>query len=194
VTDHRQLPDGLALVAVDQIQPCPIQPRVNFSVDLIEQLSSSMRAGRHNPVLEVEPAPGMPGRYQIVCGEQRWRAARGAGMAEVLVRVHPPLRYLERLQKQYEENRLRSELDPVEEAHCILLDHTMRSVAVAERLLHDALVPFQPLDDKRRRGVGGSAPHGPTPHALLVKHRVHVVRSADGRLLPGTLAPWRETE
>src|SRR5205807_2538536 len=54
-----------------------------------------------------------------VCGEQRWRAARAAGMAEVLVRVHPPLRYLERLEKQREENRLRSDLDPVEEAHCI---------------------------------------------------------------------------
>jgi ParB-like chromosome segregation protein Spo0J len=194
LADHRQLPDGLALVAIDQIQPCPIQPRVNFSVDLIEQLASSMRAGRHNPVLEVEPAPGVPGRYQIVCGEQRWRAARGAGLAEILVRVHPPLRYLERLQKQYEENRLRSELDPVEEAHCILLDHTMRSVAVAERLLHDALVPFQPLDDKRLSRREEFGQHLAELQSLLVKHRVHVVRSADGRLLPGILAPWRETE
>jgi len=194
VTESRQLPDGLALVAVDQIQPCPIQPRVNFSVDLIEQLSTSMRAGRHNPVLEVEPAPGLPGRYQIVCGEQRWRAARAAGLAEILVRVHPPLRYLERLQKQYEENRLRSELDPVEEAHVLVLDHTMRSVALAEQLLHDALVPFQALDDKRLSRREDFGQHLADLQALLVKHRVHVVRSADGRLLPGTLAPWRETE
>jgi hypothetical protein len=194
MADPRPLPDGLALVALDLIQPCPIQPRVNFSVDLIEQLSESMRAGRHHPVVEVEPAPGMFGRYQIVCGEQRWRAARAAGLTEILVRVHPPLGYLERLQKQYEENRLRADLDPVEEAHCILLDHTMRSIAVAERLLHDALVPFRPLDDKRvsRREEFGE--HLAGLQALLVKHRVHVVRSADGRLLPGMLAPWRETE
>ncbi len=194
VAEPRRLPGGLAMVAVHLIQPCPIQPRVNFSVELIEQLSESIRAGRHHPVVEVEPAPGVPGRYQIVCGEQRWRAARAAGMAEIVVRAHPPLGYLERLQKQYEENRLRADLDPVEEAHCILLDHTIRSIAVAERLLRDALVPFQSLDDKRvsRREEFGD--HLAGLQALLVKHRVHVVRSADGRLLPRTLAPWRETE
>jgi ParB-like nuclease domain len=120
MSDTGRLPAGLALVAVDRVQPCPIQPRVNFSVDLIEQLSSSIRAGRHQPLLEVEPAPGAPGCYQIVCGEQRWRAARAAELTEVLVRLHPPLGYLERLEKQYEENRrLRADLDPVEEAHCL---------------------------------------------------------------------------
>src|SRR5262249_56781662 len=86
MSDSGQLPEGLALVAVDQVQPCPIQPRVNFSVDLIEQLSSSMRAGRHQPVLEVEPAPGAPGRYQIVCGEQRWRAGPAGGRNAVVAR------------------------------------------------------------------------------------------------------------
>jgi hypothetical protein len=28
-----------------------------------------MKAGRHQPLLEVEPAPGLPGRYQIICGD-----------------------------------------------------------------------------------------------------------------------------
>ncbi len=53
----------------------------NVSVELVAKLSGSMQAGRHNPVLEVEPAPGQRGRYQIVCGEQRWRAAQAAGLA-----------------------------------------------------------------------------------------------------------------
>jgi hypothetical protein len=194
MSDNERLPNGLAVVPVDQIQPCPIQPRVNVSVDLIKQLSSSMRAGRHQPLLEVEPAPGAPGRYQIVCGEQRWRAARAAGLTEVLVRLNPPLGYLERLEKQYEENRLRADLDPVEEAHCLLLDHTIRSIAVAERLLRDALVPFQPLADKhitQRKEFGG---HLDELKVLLVRKRVHVVKSADGRLQPGPLSPWRQTE
>jgi ParB-like chromosome segregation protein Spo0J len=182
------------MVAVDRIQPCPIQPRVNFSVDLIGRLSSSMRAGRHQPLLEVEPAPGAAGRYQIVCGEQRWRAARAAGLAEVLVRVHRPLGYLERLERQYEENRLRADLDPVEEAHCLLLDKTIRDIAVAERLLRDAMVPFQALADRRvteREEFGRHLDH---LRELLVRHRVHLVRSADGGLQPGPLSPWRETE
>ena len=118
MSDSRQLPEGLAIVAVDQVQPCPIQPRVTFSVDLIEQLASSMRAGRHQPLLEVEPAPGAPARYQIVCGEQRWRAAAAAGVTQVLVRLDQPLGYLKRLKKLYEESRLRADLDLVEDAHC----------------------------------------------------------------------------
>jgi ParB-like chromosome segregation protein Spo0J len=194
MSDTGRLPAGLALVAVDRVQPCPIQPRVNFSVVLIEQLSSSMRAGRHQPLLEVEPAPGAPGRYQIVCGEQRWRAARAAGLTEVLVRLNPPLGYLERLEKQYEENRLRADLDPVEEAHCLLLDHTIRSIAVAERLLRDALVPFQPLADRRVTEREEFMSHLEQLKALLVRKRVHVVRSADVGLQVGPLAPWRETE
>src|SRR5262249_37710254 len=80
-------PGELVTLPVDAIQPCPIQPRVNVSVELVERLADSMREGRHQPVLEVEPVPGRPGRYQIVCGEQRWRAARAAGLGEVLVRV-----------------------------------------------------------------------------------------------------------
>ena len=64
-------------------------------------------------------APGQRGRYQIICGEQRWRAAKAAGLLEILVSIHPHLGYLERLEKQYEENRLRADLDVVEEAHCI---------------------------------------------------------------------------
>jgi ParB-like chromosome segregation protein Spo0J len=188
------LPEGMALLALDVIQPCPIQPRVNISAHLVEQLARSMREGRHQPVLEVEPAPGATGCYQIVCGEQRWRAAQAAGFTEVLVRVHRRLGYLERLEKQYEENRLRADLDPVEEAHLLLLDKTIRDIAVAERLLCDARVPFQPLADRRvtRRDEFGQHLEG--LRAQLVKHRVHVVRSADGRLLAGPLAPWRETE
>src|SRR5438552_15862370 len=142
VIEQKRLPEGLAVVPGDLIQPCPIQPRVNVSVDLVDKLSGSMKAGRHLPLLEVETAPGIPGRYQIICGEQRWRAAKAAGLLEILVRIHPHLGYLERLEKQYEENRLRANLDLIEEAFCILLDKTLRDIAVAEQLLRESRVPF----------------------------------------------------
>ena len=188
------LPDGLAVLPLDLIQPCPIQPRVNVSVELVRKLADSMRAGRHDPLLEVEPAPSKPGRYQIVCGEQRWRAAKEAGIDQVLVRVHRRLGYLERLQMQYEENRLRADLDPIEEAQLMGLAKTLKDVAAAEQLLRDALVPFQPLADKHIIQREEFGRHLDELKALLVRRRVHVVRSADGRLQPGPLSPWRETE
>jgi ParB-like chromosome segregation protein Spo0J len=187
------VPGGIALLPIVDIEPCPIQPRVNISMDLVDKLSASMKAGRHQPLLEVEPAMGTPGRYQIVCGEQRWRAARAAGITQVLVRLHPRLRYLERLEKQYEENRLRSDLDPVEEAHCILLDKTLRDITVAEQLLRDAMVPFQPLDDRHITTRGGFAEHLDGLRQLLIAQNVHLMKF-EGGLVPKPLARWRDTE
>jgi hypothetical protein len=172
----------LMVVPVRSIRPCPYQPRVNVSVDLVRQLAASMRAGRHQPLLEVERLSG-ESAYQIVCGEQRWRAAREAGLDEVLVRVHPALTYLERLQKQYEENHLRADLDVVEEAHLTLLAKTLRDVAVAERLLRDAGEPFVPLDGRVIDSREGFVHHLDELRERLAHRRIRTA-----------LSPWRETE
>ena len=194
MNEQNRLPTGLAVVPVDLIEPCPIQPRVNVSVEFVDKLSSSIKAGRHQPLLEVEPAPGHRGKYQIVFGEQRWRAAKAAGLLEILVRIHPHLGYLERLEKQYEENRLRADLDLVEEAHCILLDKTIRDIAVAEQLLRDSLVPFQPLDERRILHREEFAEHLDGLRKLLVRHETHTVKGADGKPIAGPLSHWRESE
>ena len=189
-----RVPPGLAIVPIDLIQPCPIQPRVNVSVDLVAKLSDSIRSGRHQPLLEVEPAPGLRGRYQIVFGEQRWRAAKAAGLLEILVRVHPHLGYLERLEKQYEENHLRADLDVVEEAHCIVVDKTIRDIAIAEQLLRESLVPFKPLDEKRIVHRQEFVQHLDGLREMLVKHKTHIVNGTDGKPVAKPLSRWRETE
>jgi len=186
-------PEGVAVLPLAVIDPCPIQPRVNISMRLVEQLSASMKAGRHQPLVDVEPAPGHRGRYQIVSGEQRWRAARAAGLTRVLARLHPPLGYLERLEKQFEENHLRADLDPVEEAHCIFLHKTLRDIDVAEQFLRGASVDFQPLEDKRIGKREEFLEHLDGLRTLLVQNRINVVNQG-GRLVAGPLAPWRETE
>lgn len=187
------LPEGLALVAVDHIHPCPVQPRATVSVELVKKLAESMRAGRHDPLLEVEPALLQPGHYQIVCGEQRWRAAKEAGLDRVLVRLHKRLGYLERLQKQYEENRLRADLTPIEDVQLLVLAKTLRDVEAAERLLKDALIPFQPLEDKQIGNAAHIQEHLESLKALLLKHKLAVVKTAGG-LVVSPLSAWRETE
>src|SRR5260370_40540230 len=105
----RQSPMGdsnLVMVFVDAIEPCPIQPRVNVSVDLVAKLAASMKAGRHEPVLDVEPVSGRHGRYQLVCGEQRWRAGLTAGLGQGLGRGPRRPGCLGRLGKQGGEKRL----------------------------------------------------------------------------------------
>ncbi|MGI0130515.1 MAG: ParB N-terminal domain-containing protein [Thermoplasmata archaeon] len=182
----------LMFIPLDAIEPCPIQPRVNTSVDLIARLAASIRAGRHEPLLEVEPLSA--DRFQIVCGEQRWRAAREAGLTEVLVRLHRRrLGYLERLRKQYEENSLRADLEVIEEAHLLVLDRMVRSALAAERLLREASIPFQALDDKRITRRDEFAEHFGDLKRLLMEHRIHVIRTEAG-LDVGPLSPWSATE
>jgi hypothetical protein len=136
----------------------------------------------------------MRGRYQIVFGEQRWRAAKAAGLLEILVRVHPHLGYLERLEKQYEENHLRADLDVVEEAHCIVVDKTIRDITIAEQLLRESLVPFKPLDEKRIVHRQEFVQHLDGLRGMLVKHKTHIVNGADGKPVAKPLSRWRETE
>src|SRR3569623_1817495 len=61
----------------------PDQPRKIFNEAEVDELAASIREkGVLQPIL-VRPAPGEEGRYQIVAGERRWRAAHKAGQRDV---------------------------------------------------------------------------------------------------------------
>jgi ParB family chromosome partitioning protein len=68
------------LIAVEQIDPNPEQPRVEIG-DLSELTTSVKEKGVLEPLL-VKPA-ALKGRWMIIAGERRWRAARAAGLKEV---------------------------------------------------------------------------------------------------------------
>jgi ParB family transcriptional regulator, chromosome partitioning protein len=102
----RQLP-------VDLIAPNPRQPRRQFDEAGLIALADSIRArGIIQPVL-VRPLMG--GRYELIAGERRWRAARIAEMDVVpaIVRQHDDT---ESLELAVIENMARQDLNPVEEA------------------------------------------------------------------------------
>ena len=71
-------------VAVDDIVPNPEQPRRHFDEEALAALASSIaRHGLLQPVLVRRQA----GRYELLAGERRLRAARRAGLATVPVLV-----------------------------------------------------------------------------------------------------------
>ncbi|SMB80614.1 ParB/RepB/Spo0J family partition protein [Deinococcus hopiensis] len=77
-------PATMTLLLSD-LQPGAFQPRVHFGTEALEELAHSIREqGVLQPLL-VRPLPG--GRYEIVAGERRWRAAQQAGLTEVPVLV-----------------------------------------------------------------------------------------------------------
>jgi ParB family chromosome partitioning protein len=104
--DFREVPVAL-------IRPNPDQPRRSFDPASITALAESIsEAGVIQPLV-VRPLPD--GRYELIAGERRWRAAREAGLEIVpaLIRDEDEAR---RIQTALIENVAREDLNPVDEA------------------------------------------------------------------------------
>jgi ParB family chromosome partitioning protein len=98
---------------VTKIEPNPDQPRARFDGAALDALAGSIGSvGLLQPLI-VRPLDD--GRFELVAGERRWRAAQKAGIARVpaVVRSSPED---ERLQAALIENMVREDLNPVEEA------------------------------------------------------------------------------
>ena len=103
-------------ISVGDIDPNPDQPRRDFSGESIAQLAASIRdQGILQPIL-VTPMAG--GRYRIVAGERRWRAAREAGLNSVPCIVRE-LDVTQQMEIALIENLQREDLNPIEVAQGI---------------------------------------------------------------------------
>ena len=108
-----QRDDGFASLAVAAIEPHPEQPRRHFEESALEELANSIaERGVIQPVI-VRPLAG--GRYQLVAGERRWRAAQKAQLHEIPALVRD-LEERDVMALALIENIQREDLNPVEEA------------------------------------------------------------------------------
>lgn len=104
---------GLAQLPVAAIEPHPEQPRRHFDDAALDELAASIAArGVIQPVI-VRPLPN--GRYQLVAGERRWRAAQRAQLHEIPALVRE-LGERDVMALALIENLQREDLNPVEEA------------------------------------------------------------------------------
>lgn len=107
------VPSGLTTLAVSAIEPHPEQPRRRFDEAALEELAASIaQRGVIQPVI-VRPLG--PGRFQLVAGERRWRAAQKARLHEIPALVRD-LSEREVMALALIENLQRQDLNPVEEA------------------------------------------------------------------------------
>ncbi|MEM9225792.1 MAG: ParB/RepB/Spo0J family partition protein [Pseudomonadota bacterium] len=102
-------------IKIKDIRPNPAQPRRSFSEVELDELGESIRQrGVLQPIL-VRPDPDAAGRYQIIAGERRWRAAQVAGLTDIPAVIREADE-LELLEVGIIENVQRSDLNPIEEA------------------------------------------------------------------------------
>ena len=111
--------DGLREIPVDLIDPNPRQPRSTFDETKMAELADSIRVrGVLQPIV-VRPLAG--GRYELVAGERRLRAARVAEI-ELIPAMLRQADDWERLDIALAENMARQNLNAVEEARaCAML-------------------------------------------------------------------------
>ncbi len=121
--------DGLALLAVSAIEPDRDQPRRHFDEAALDELAASIAArGVIQPVI-VRPLGN--GRYQLVAGERRWRAAQKAQVHEIPAIIRD-LSNREVMALALIENIQREDLSPVEEARAYARLATLEEMTQAE--------------------------------------------------------------
>ena len=97
------------------IERNPRQPRQVFDEEALAELVHSIREfGLMQPIV-VRGVSGQPGRYQLVMGERRWRAAKQAGLATIPAIVRETADD-SMLRDALLENIHRAQLNPLEEA------------------------------------------------------------------------------
>jgi ParB family chromosome partitioning protein len=108
-------PRGLLRLPIERLRPMAGgQPRQSFDEARLEELVASVREhGVLQPLL-VRPVPG---GYEIIAGERRWRAAQRAGLLEVPVLVREKTGADEAFELALVENLQRDDLNPIEAAH-----------------------------------------------------------------------------
>lgn len=153
--------DSARTLSVEKLVPGKYQPRTRMDQESLKSLALSIKAqGIIQPIL-VRPVAS--GKFEIIAGERRWRAAKIAELAEVpvLVREVPDEAALA---MALIENIQREELNPLEEAsgisrlikdfdmtHQSAADAVGRSRSAVSNLLRLLNLP-QPLQDLLRGG------------------------------------------
>jgi ParB family chromosome partitioning protein len=99
-------------IAVDQLQPNPLQPRGAITPESLVDLVDSIK---EHGVLEPLVVAKTPAGFQIIAGERRWRASKLAGLSHVpaLIRETSPKGMLE---MALVENVQRVDLNPLDRA------------------------------------------------------------------------------
>ena len=161
-------PAGVREIPIELIHRNPDQPRRRFGEVEIGELADSIREkGVLQPVL-LRPAPDLPGEYQLVAGERRWRASQQAGLRAMPALIRD-LDDRQVLEIAIVENVQRADLGVVEEA-----------------LSYKALMDrFGRTQEEVAQVVGKSRPHVANALRLLTLPEPVQLMLAEGQLTAG---------
>jgi ParB family chromosome partitioning protein len=112
---NKNVDDIIVTIPLNKIKPNRFQPRTKFNEQKLEELADSIKKhGLAQPILVVESI--VPGEYEIIAGERRYRASKIAGNKDIKAIVKRAVNDKQRFDLALIENLQRENLDPIEEA------------------------------------------------------------------------------
>ncbi|MBR2299974.1 MAG: ParB/RepB/Spo0J family partition protein [Alphaproteobacteria bacterium] len=105
-------PSGIETADIQTLVPCPYQPRKNFDEESLNDLVLSVK---EKGILQPLLVRKKNGKFEIIAGERRFRAAQQAGLKEVPI-IEKNLSDAEAFEVSLIENIIRQNLNPIEEA------------------------------------------------------------------------------
>lgn len=129
--------DGRPLLEIelDRLVPNEFQPRRIFNEEKLQELADSIKEhGIIQPLVAIERADG---KFEIIVGERRFRAARLAGLSRVPVFVNPKISGEMKLELALIENIQRADLNAIEEAKAyqrLLEEFGLKVTEIAKRV------------------------------------------------------------
>lgn len=126
--------NGIEGIDISLIYANPNQPRKTFDETALKELATSIKT--HGIIQPIVLNRAEDGKYMIIAGERRWRAAKMAGLEQVpaFVRNYTPKQIKE---ISIIENLQREDLNPIEAARAIkqlMEEYDLTQEAVADRI------------------------------------------------------------
>ena len=104
---------GVATIAINQITANPQQPRQFFGSEALQELVASIK---QKGVITPITVRDTDGRFMLIAGERRWRAAKLAGLEEIPAYIIEITDDVDMVEVALIENIQRENLNPIEEA------------------------------------------------------------------------------
>ncbi len=102
--------ERLAELDIEKIKPNPLQPRMKFNPETLDELARSIKeSGVLQPVIVVPEDD----HYRIIVGERRWRAAQKIGLKKIPAIIRS-MQNVKQLETSLAENLQREDLNPLE--------------------------------------------------------------------------------
>lgn len=113
IPEQPQMGENIIPIELNKISPNPHQPRQWFNPQRLQELADSIKSKGLLAPLILTPHDG---KYQLVAGDRRLRAAKLAGLKTVPAIIKKALSRQEQLEISLVENLQREDLNPIEEA------------------------------------------------------------------------------